>query len=510
MYAPGVAGSDLAREISGFLNHPTTVRAMQFMGAWWSWDELRAAAAEIGRLLTEAGVKHGDGVGLVLRNRPLHAMAILAILAEDNCVATINPFQPPTLLAGDVRRLQLKAIIADAEDWEKPGVAEAAREAGAAAISLSGNEPSGVRISFLSGCEKPGAGPFRAIPAGTAIEMLTSGTTGAAKRIPLKTRLVYKSAVDGRRPTKPGQPQRAPFDMSPAIHHLPLVHASGMFGYLMNVLETRPLILLEKFDVEQWVKAVRENGIKSGNLPPAGVRMILDAKVPKEDLQTLMVVNCGASPLDPETEREFEETYDIPILIQYGATEWIGGLIGWTLPDHREFGVSKRGSIGRPRPDVEVRVVSQETGEELPLGEIGVLEVRTSREGDTGAWTSTSDLAAIDADGFVFIHGRTDDVIMRGGFKINASKVADVLRQHPAIRECVVVGLEDARLGQIPAAAIELKPGTPTVSEAELVSFARERLVPYQVPARFRIVPELPRTVSDKVRRPEVRALFQD
>jgi len=129
------------------------------------------------------------------------------------------------------------------------------------------------------------------------------------------------------------------------------------------------------------------------------------------------------------------------------------------------------------------------------------------RSGADAPWVSTSDLAALDDDGFLWIHGRTDDVIMRGGFKINAAKVADVLRSHPAVRECIVIGLNDERLGQVPVAAAELVEGA-TLSPAELEAYARANLTSYQVPTRYLIVDELPRTVSDKVRRPDIKAMF--
>jgi len=155
-----------------------------------------------------------------------------------------------------------------------------------------------------------------------------------------------------------------------------------------------------------------------------------------------------------------------------------------------------------------LRVVDPETGQEVPPGEIGVLEVLpTQRLGTTG-WTRTTDLAAIDTDGFLYIRGRADDTIIRGGFKVQLNHVSEVLMRHAAVLEASVIGIPDARLGQVPVAAVELRPGFAAVDEGELAAFARQHLTPYQVPVRFKVVDALPRTISMKISRPGVTALF--
>ena len=104
--------------------------------------------------------------------------------------------------------------------------------------------------------------------------------------------------------------------------------------------------------------------------------------------------------------------------------------------------------------------------------------------------------------------GRADSAIIRGGFKVHPDDVAAVLEKHPAIREAVVVGIEDRRLGAVPVAAIMLKAGVTAPSDAELSAFAKEKLLPYQVPVRYLIVDDVPRTPSLKPMLPQVRELF--
>jgi long-chain acyl-CoA synthetase len=153
--------------------------------------------------------------------------------------------------------------------------------------------------------------------------------------------------------------------------------------------------------------------------------------------------------------------------------------------------------------------VDPDSGEELPAGTAGVLEVQPIQRLGICEWTRTSDLASIDEDGFLYIHGRADDTIIRGGFKIQLDHVADLLSRHPAVLEAAVVGIPDERLGQVPVAAVELKPGAPPTSEAELRAYAQQQMPAYQVPVKLKVVPALPRTISLKVSRPGVKAFFE-
>jgi acyl-CoA synthetase (AMP-forming)/AMP-acid ligase II len=203
-------------------------------------------------------------------------------------------------------------------------------------------------------------------------------------------------------------------------------------------------------------------------------------------------------------QERFEAKYGIPILVDYGATEF-GGIAAWTMADHKQFAKQKRGSVGRVVKGASMRVVDQETGKEITDGGIGILEVMVEKRATE--WVPTTDLASIDEDGFLFIRGRADDAIVRGGFKVLPDEVANALRQHPAVLDVAVIGIPDERLGQVPVAVIELRAGQVRPDEAELKAFAKDRLTPYQVPVAYKFTDKLPRSVSMKVIRPEVLKL---
>jgi acyl-coenzyme A synthetase/AMP-(fatty) acid ligase len=266
--------------------------------------------------------------------------------------------------------------------------------------------------------------------------------------------------------------------------------------------------VLERFTVDDWVDLVRRHRPRVASLVPTALRMVLAAEVDPADLASIQVVTCGTAPLEPEIAEAFEAKYGIPVLILYGATEFAGGVTGWTLPDHDRFATTKRGSVGRAHPGIELRVVEPDSGEVLTTDSIGLLEVRGAQLGIDHGWVRTTDLATIDDDGFVWIKGRIDDAIVRGGFKIVPTELQRVFDSHPAIRESVVVGLPDPRLGAVPVAAVELNEGAGATVD-ELMDFARQNLIGYQVPAQIRIVEALPRTLSLKVSRPQVVELFE-
>jgi long-chain acyl-CoA synthetase len=235
--------------------------------------------------------------------------------------------------------------------------------------------------------------------------------------------------------------------------------------------------------------------------------MVMDAAVPPEKLRSLLAVNCGTAPLDPDTAEAFTQRYGVPVLVSYGATEFPGGTVGWTLEDHRAFGKHKRGSAGRARPGIAIRIVDPDTGAELPPGTDGMLSVRSPQAtmNATDGWVRTNDIGRMDADGFLWLVGRADDAINRGGFKVVPQVVEGVLREHPAVIDAGVSGIPDPRLGQVPVAAVTL---SASVTPDELADWVRGRLASYQVPTEIRIVDELPRTASLKVAKEEIRRMF--
>ncbi|KUH71423.1 AMP-dependent synthetase [Mycolicibacterium novocastrense] len=469
---------------------------IEFEGRWYSGDEVTAYGRAIAQALREAGVTDDAPVGLVVRNRLPHAAAIIGFLAAGRTVSMIYSFQSPESIGRDIETLALSAIVADAEDWTAP-VVDAARRAGSAGVSISGRHPT---VTAVPGLERrdPQRTHAEAEP-GVALQILTSGTTGPPKRQSIKTAVLERtvfSVTSG---------EAAPAEAPPELAYWQF-GGIGVCQLIAGVYNGRRIAMLERFSVEAYVDLVKRHRITRSGVQPAVIRMLLDADVAKEDLASLDFLISASGPLDPETRDEFEAKYGIPIVLAYGATEFAGSLCAWTPEMQREFGSAKRNSVGRALPDVELRIVDPDTGDEL-VGEPGLLEAKVAPIGPD--WIRTTDIASIDADGFVTLHGRADGAINRGGFKILPENVRRVLISHPTVRDACVVGVRDARLGEVPVAAIEVSPGLPVPSDDELADLVRQSLPVYNVPVAFAVVDELPRNPALKVSLPAVAALFE-
>jgi acyl-CoA synthetase (AMP-forming)/AMP-acid ligase II len=293
-----------------------------------------------------------------------------------------------------------------------------------------------------------------------------------------------------------------------SIHNTPFSHIGGIFSLFVTISAGRKICMLDRFKVSEFVDAVERHGVKAASAPPPALRMILDAKVPRAKLKSLIVFRTGTAPLDPDLADAFFERYDIPVLQNYGATEFAGGVAGWTMDDFRKHGRERRGSVGRMNPGVRGRIVDTETGRPVAFGESGLLELKAEHLGDGKSWLRTTDLARMDEDDFLWILGRADNAIIRGGFKIIPDDVVRTIEEHPAVLEACVMPLPDARLGQIPVAAYTVKSGETLEPEA-LREFLRKKLTAYQVPVHILRLAEMPRTPSMKVSQPELKKFFE-
>lgn len=496
------ANTTLAGRIRTMLTLDPAKGAIEQAGAWSTWGDVAALMRDTDAAL--AGTpSDGIPVGMVLRNRPAHVAAMLEVLLSGRCVVPINPFQSAEKLAADVEALRCPALIADADDW--PALRDAAARTGASGLSLTGRAGR-LSVQAVEGLEQTGPGPHREAMPGTGIEMMTSGTTGPAKRIRLAYANLERGLLDALFYEKDGRELRLKNAVVFATQ--PLVHIGGVWAIVSAFMAGRSIALFEKFAVPEWHAAVVRHRPKLVPLVPTALRMVYDAGIPEADLSSLIAIRTGTAPLDPDFQRAFEDRYGIPILNSYGATEFAGGVAGWTLEDHRKFSRDKHGSVGRVQPGCALRVVDRDDGRVLGASEAGLLEVSAPQVAG-GAWVRTTDLATLDADGFLFILGRADDAIIRGGFKILPGDVAKVFLHHPSVKEASVVGLPDARLGAVPVAAVELHAGAPVPTEEELLAVARRHLVAYMVPVRVKVVDALPRTPSMKVSQPGVRAFFE-
>ncbi|MEY8015289.1 class I adenylate-forming enzyme family protein [Mycobacterium servetii] len=475
----------LSRRIADVLALQPGSRAIEYDGQWLSWGGLGAMAGRVGA----GAARRGGEVGMLLRNRPGHVAALLGVLLGGGTVVVINPTRGDDRTKADIAALGLPLIVGEGADLGAlvpPGTP-------ALPIPVLANGP--------AGSPPGGAGP---VPRnGVAVRMLTSGTTGPPKRIDLSYDMLARSVLGP-------DPDRAPAPTGVrrgvAIVNSPLVHIGGVFRVLQCVAEARPFVLLERFELNAWAAAVRAHRPRAVSLVPAALRTVLHSGLPRADLASIRAVTCGTAPLSADDADAFTEKYGIPVLTSYAATEFGGGVAGWTLVDHERHWRDKRGSVGRANPGTQLRVVA-ENGTPVPPGAVGLLEVKPGQLGPSARWMRTTDLARIDADGFLWILGRADQAIIRGGFKVMPDDVRTALEGHPAVAGAAVVGRADARLGETPVAMVELR--APAAADATaLAEYLRNRLAPYEIPTEIAIVDTIPRTPSGKADLAAIRRFF--
>lgn len=475
---------------------------IDFEGSDYSWRQIAASVRAIEDALDAMGLPADARVGVMLRNRPGHIAAIVAVLSTDRCLVTLNPILPDNRLFADVESLGLPVVIADTTDLARPGLAEALGRAGSAVVEI-GPRLEGVRV-----VEARVRTDIRTSP-GIAIEMLSSGTTGTPKRIPL-SRAAFDASFRGFTKYERGRS----FDDPPKLNSgctmvvNPLTHIGGIYGCIAALAAGRKIALLEKFSVEAWVAAVKRNRPAVAPAVPSAVRMLLDADVDPADLVSLRSLISGTAPLPADLVDAFVDKYGIPICSNYGATEFAGAIAGWTIDDFRSLWKEKRGAVGRIHSDIEARIVDPESGAILAPGDEGLLELKGKQLNNGMQWLRTTDRATLDADRFLYIQGRADNAIIRGGFKVHPDDVVRVLNDHPAVREAAVVGVPDERLGAVPAAAVILRDGASAPSAGDLKAWLKDRLIAYQVPVHIRYVADFPRTPSMKPSAEGLQALF--
>jgi acyl-CoA synthetase (AMP-forming)/AMP-acid ligase II len=290
------------------------------------------------------------------------------------------------------------------------------------------------------------------------------------------------------------------------------------------------VVILRQFEAAEWLETVQREHITHAFVVPTMLKRVLDHPAFRQDsCSSLEILAYGAAPMPLPVIRRaialFPST--VGFVNAFGQTETTATVTMLWPDDHRLEGsalemekkLQRLASIGRPLSDVEVRIVDPE-GAEVTSGEIGEIVVRTTRlmkgyvsQGDATAptivngWLHTRDMGWMDADGYVYLAGRMDDLIIRGGENISPVEVEMVLHTHPAIEEAAVIGLPDVDWGEQVMAIVVPKTGSPLTAE-EVIDWCHQRLASYKQPASVQFVSSLPRNALGKVLRNELREQF--
>ncbi|HMK87791.1 MAG TPA: AMP-binding protein [Steroidobacteraceae bacterium] len=357
-------------------------------------------------------------------------------------------------------------------------------------------------------------------PGGVAVELFTSGTTAAPKAALLRhanlLSYILSTIEFGSASVEEA-----------ALVSVPPYHIAGIAALLSSMYAMRRILLLPAFDPGDWLRlAASEHATHAFLVPTMLGRLIarLDAGVPA-DLASLRAIAYGGGRMPTELiERALTLFPNVDFTNAYGLTETSSTIALLGPEDHRAARASsdpsvrsRLGSVGRPLPSVEVEI-RDEDGRPLPAGERGEIYVRGEQVSgeyrgrsalDAQGWFPTRDAGWMDRDGYLFLAGRADDVIVRGGENISPGEVEDVLLTHPAVADAAAVAVPSTEWGEAVGIAIVLKSGHAQPSEEELRVLIRERLRSSRVPERIAVLSALPYNEMGKLLRREVRKFFE-
>lgn len=473
----------------------------------WTYRAIAAESVRAADELAAVGVGPASLVAIRAGNDERFLAAAAGAWMLGAGVVAMHPGAPANDVINVVESMRVQAVVCDPAD----------------SAALSSGIPAVVMLRFpadgRADCDElveRFAVPDTVDGSSAALVLLTSGSTGKPKGVVLS----HDNAWSNLRATVSAfrsdtSPTAIPaIAKPPNLIANPLSHTAGVVRLLFALYVGRSVALLRKFDGVVTKRLIDRHGIDNLTINPAMMRILLEQLPGDADLGGVRYVSSGTAPLPAALREQFEERFGVPVLQAYGQTEAFGGI---AIESVRDVLAGKRrpGSVGRPLPGVELRVVDS-AGADVPRGEIGELLVRSKssttgylgadvqRPVDHDGWLRTGDQGRTDDEGYLYITGRLKNIIICGGFNVVPEEVEAALAVDERVRDAAVLGVPDERLGEIPVALIESDDDAQSVLER-----AAGRLAPYKRPRRIFVVDLLPRVPNGKVDRPAATALAQ-
>lgn len=356
----------------------------------------------------------------------------------------------------------------------------------------------------------------------TAILLFTSGTTGAPKAAVLRQKHLVSYVL--------GSVEFMGADENDAsLSCVPPYHIAGMAGIVSAVYSGRRVIQMPNFTAESWIETARKQNVSHAMVVPTMLSRIVDVLEGESDagLPNLRALAYGGGKMPQSViERAMKLFPETSFTNAYGLTETSSTISLLGPDDHRDAMASKDEavrrrivSVGQPLPTIEVSIRDVDTEEEVSAGERGLIFVRGEQVSgeyrgkgsllDEKGWFNTRDGGYLDAAGYLFLEGRMDDVIVRGGENMSPGEIEDVLLTHEGVADACVVGIPDEQWGEAVAAVVVAKQGQDP-SSIELQQWVKDRLRSSRTPAQVKFWAELPYNETGKLLRRKVREAFQE
>ena len=474
-------------------------------GRRWSYGALYRAAQGAARSMRESKASH---VALLDESSEASAIALFGAAIAGIPYVPLNYRLADADLAALLARIAPAYIIGDAARIER--------------LSSGTGHFASTRADFVRAAEAGADGPdLDETDETIAIQLFTSGTTAAPKAALLRHSNLL-SYILGTVEFGAAAEEEA------ALVCVPPYHIAGIAALLSSIYAMRRILMLPAFEPQAWLALVAAERATNAFVVPTMLSRIVTAMdagaVP--DISSLRAIAYGGGRMPAELiDRALDLFADTGFTNAYGLTETSSTVALLGPDDHRAAHRAddpevraRLSSVGRPLPTIELEI-RDEDGSVLPAGERGEIYVRGDQVSgeykersalDADGWFPTRDAGWIDAEGYLFLAGRADDVIVRGGENISPGEIEEVLLTHPAIADAAAVAVASAEWGEAVGVAVACRPDHVAPGATELCALIKDRLRSSRVPERIIVVDALPYNEMGKLLRREVRKLFTD
>ena len=465
-----------------------------------TWKELDQRANQVAHALQASGVKPDDRVALLLRNG--REMAEVALGAQKIGVVCcpLNTWAKPKELRVTLEQADPKILVYDglhAEQVEKCDTTGIELFVVGDAGALPGTK---AYEEWIADAPLKAPPPFTRARGTPKVVIHTSGTTGTPKGAQRDASAAGLGALANLVDVVPYR--RDDIVFCPA----PLFHSFGLATFTFASGLGATMVMPQQFDPEESLRQIQEYRATAASFVPVMISRILrldDDVKKKYDLSSLRIVMASGSAMSPELRRAAMELFGDVLYDLYGSTE-----VGWVAIATPEDMRKHEKTVGKPVRGIDVEVFSKE-GDKLPPNEVGELFIKsdilfegyTSGESrdERDGYMSIGDLGRLDDDGYLFIEGRADDMVVIGGENVYPIEVEEVIESMSGVNEAAVLGVSDEEYGEVLAAFV-----AGSVSEQDVISTCKEELASYKVPRRVEVLDELPRTSTGKVLKREL------
>jgi len=492
------------------------------------------AVAVLALELRKIGVSKGDRVALAMRNLPEWPVIFFAATSIGAIAVPLNAWWTDQELVFGLENSGTSVLLCDDERWHRisPHLGELP-ELHHVIVARSQNPlaaPARPLEDIIGRPNDYADLPDRDLPAvdiapdDPSTIFYTSGTTGQPKGALGTHRNLTTNALSVAYSAAAAALRRGNELPEPTIRVgltvVPMFHCTACSAIMMPTVHGgHKMVFLHKWDTVRAMEIIeREKVNATGGVPFIAWQLIEHPDRKKYDLSSIDSISYGGAPSAPELARKIYEVFGALPGNGWGMTETMATVTTHSAEDY----LNRPTSCGPPVAVADLKVMSDDGRQEMPVGEVGELWARgpmvvkgywkrpeATAETFVDGWVRTGDLARLDDEGFCYIVDRAKDMIIRGGENIYSSEVENVLYDHPAVMDAALIGIDHKMLGEEPAAIVQLAPGQ-TATEAELQQWVRERLANFKVPVKILFSTDsLPRNANGKILKKDLKALFQ-